>query len=341
MPNVLLTGGCGFIGSNLVHYLLEVEPDWTIINFDALTYAGNLANLDDLKGHPRDRFIKGEHHINREQVREAMAQGVKAIILHLAAESHVDRSILDSGPFVRTNVLGTQILLDAARQFQVERFLHVSTDEVYGSLGATGFFTEETPLAPNSPYAASKAASDLLVRSYHHTFGLPAVITRCSNIYGPYQFPEKLLPLFITNFLADQSVPVYGDGLQVRDWIHVHDHCAALHRVCKHGQAGEVYNIGGRCEKTNLEMTHTLLKVLGKPTSLIRHIADRLGHDRRYAIDCAKIEKELGWQPPPINFQERIEKDGKMVRREYAAWVENVRFGAHPGSIMKRNTASK
>jgi dTDP-glucose 4,6-dehydratase len=325
MPNVLLTGGCGFIGSSLVRYLLDAEPDWTIFNFDALTYAGNPANLDDLVSQPRYRFIKGDI-TNREQVREAMAQGVK-IVLHLAAESHVDRSILDSGPFVRTNVLGTQILLDAARQFQVERFLHVSTDEVYGSLGATGFFTEETPLAPNSPYAASKAASDLLVRSYHHTFGLPAVITRCSNNYGPYQFPEKLLPLFITNLLADQSVPVYGDGLQVRDWIHVRDHCAALHRVCTQGEPGQVYNIGGRCEKTNLELTHTLLKILGKPISLIRHIVDRLGHDRRYAIDCAKIEKQLGWRPA-VTFEDGLKKTVRWYQ-ENEPWVENVRSGAY------------
>ncbi len=325
MANLLLTGGCGFIGSNLVRHLLEVEPDWTVINFDALTYAGNPANLNDLKDHPRYRFVKGDI-TERAQVRDAMSQGVK-IIMHLAAESHVDRSILDSGPFVRTNVLGTQILLDAARQFKVERFLHVSTDEVYGSLGATGFFTEDTPLAPNSPYAASKAASDLLVRSYHHTFGLPAVITRCSNNYGPYQFPEKLLPLFITNLMADQSVPVYGDGLQVRDWIHVRDHCAALHRVCKHGQPGQVYNIGGRCERTNLEMTHTLLKILGKPPSLIRHIVDRLGHDRRYAIDCAKIEKELGWRPA-ITFEDGLKATVRWYQ-ENGAWVESVRSGAY------------
>jgi dTDP-glucose 4,6-dehydratase len=321
---LLLTGGCGFIGSNLVRNLLEAEPDWTIINFDALTYAGNLANLADLEGQPRYRFVKGDI-TDRDQVRAAMA-GAR-VVLHLAAESHVDRSIHDSGPFVRTNVLGTQILLDSARQFDVERFVHVSTDEVYGSLGATGYFTEDTPLAPNSPYAASKAASDLLVRSYHHTFGLSAVITRCSNNYGPYQFPEKLLPLFITNLMENKTVPVYGDGLQVRDWIHVRDHCAAIHRVAKEGRPGQVYNIGGRCEKTNLEMTHLLLKILDKPTSLIRHVTDRPGHDRRYAIDCSKIEKELGWKRV-VGFEEGL----RQTVRWYQAnpeWIESVRSGEY------------
>ncbi len=212
-------------------------------------------------------------------------------------------------------------------QFDVERFIHVSTDEVYGSLGATGYFSEETPLAPNSPYAASKAASDLLVRSYQHTFGLPAVITRCSNNYGPYQFPEKLLPLFIINLMEDKSVPVYGDGLQVRDWIHVADHCSAIHRVAKEGTPGQVYNVGGRCEKTNLEMTRLLLDILGKPASLIRHVADRLGHDRRYAIDCSKIEKELGWQPA-VAFEEGLRQTVAWYQSN-SEWVASVRSGAY------------
>lgn len=299
---VLVTGGCGFIGSNFVRYLLDAELDVSVINLDALTYAGNPANLADVAEHPRYRFVKGDI-TDRECVLH-VTEGVEAI-LHLAAESHVDRSIHDSGPFVRTNVLGTQVLLDAARQHNVARFLHVSTDEVYGSLGDTGAFTEETPLAPNSPYSASKAASDLLVRAYHHTYGVPAIITRCSNNYGPYQYPEKLLPLFISNLLRDEPVPVYGDGLQVRDWLHVRDHCAALHCAWRKGRPGEVYNVGGRCEKTNLELTHTLLRILGKPTSLIRHVADRLGHDRRYAIDCTKIERELGWRPA-VTFEQGL-----------------------------------
>jgi dTDP-glucose 4,6-dehydratase len=237
----------------------------------------------------------------------------------------VDRSIQDSGPFVRTNVLGTQVLLDAAKEFKVPRYLQVSTDEVYGTLGPTGAFTEETPLAPNSPYAASKAAADLLVRSYVHTFGLNAVITRCSNNYGPYQFPEKLIPLFVSNLLDDKQVPVYGDGQQVRDWIHVLDHNAAVEAVWQNGKAGEVYNIGGRCEKTNLELTHTLLDLLGKPKSLIRYVQDRPGHDRRYAIDCTKIERELNWRPT-VAFADGL-RDTIQWYRDHQGWVNAIRSG--------------
>jgi dTDP-glucose 4,6-dehydratase len=325
MPRVLVTGGCGFIGSNLVRYLLEAEPELTVVNLDALTYAGNPANLADVARSPRYRFVKGDI-TDRDCVSRALEGGAEAI-LHLAAESHVDRSIHDSGPFVRTNVLGTQVLLDAAREFKVSRFVHVSTDEVYGSLGPTGAFTEETPLAPNSPYSASKAGSDLLVRAYHHTFGLPALITRCSNNYGPYQFPEKLIPLFITNLLRDEPVPVYGDGQNVRDWLHVRDHCAAIHRVWRQGRVGEVYNIGGRCEKTNLELTHALLRILGKPTTLIRYVPDRPGHDRRYAIDCSKIERELGWRPE-VTFDRGLEETVAWYKAN-AAWVQAIRSGAY------------
>jgi dTDP-glucose 4,6-dehydratase len=262
---------------------------------------------------------------DRDAVRAALP-GADSII-HLAAESHVDRSIQDSGPFVRTNVVGTQVLLDAAKELGVRRFVQVSTDEVYGSLGAAGQFTEETPLAPNSPYAASKAAADLLVRSYHHTFGLPALITRCSNNYGPYQFPEKLIPLFISNLSRDEPVPVYGDGLQVRDWIHVRDHCAGIHRAWRAGRAGEVYNFGGRCEKTNLDLTHTLLAAQGKPASLIRHVKDRPGHDRRYAIDCSKAERELGWKPA-VPFEEGLRQTVAWYR-DHAEWVARVRTGEY------------
>jgi dTDP-glucose 4,6-dehydratase len=325
MRTVLVTGGCGFIGSNFVHYLLETDPEIRVVNFDCLTYAGNLANLADLEAHPRYQFIKGDI-TNREQVHEALRGGIQAI-LHFAAESHVDRSIHDSGPFVRTNVLGTQVLLDAAREFEVERYVQISTDEVYGSLGPTGFFTEETPLAPNSPYAASKAAADMLVRSYVHTFGVPALITRCSNNYGPYQFPEKVIPLFISNLLHDEPIPVYGDGLNVRDWIHVRDHCAAINLVWRNGKIGEVYNIGGRCERTNLELTHNLLEVMGKPKSLIRYVKDRLGHDRRYAIDCSKIERELGWRPT-IPFDEGL-RDTVRWYKEHTKWVANIRNGEY------------
>ena len=262
MSKLLVTGGCGFIGSNFVRHLLATDPGVSIVNFDCLTYAGNLANLADVADHPRYKFVKGDI-TDREQVRSAMQLGVTDVI-HFAAESHVDRSIQDSGPFVRTNVLGTQILLDAAREFGVKKYVQVSTDEVYGSLGDTGYFTETTPLHPNSPYSASKTGADLLVQAYEHTFGLPAVITRCSNNYGPYQFPEKLIPLFVTNLLRDEPVPVYGDGQQVRDWIHVLDHCTGVEAAWRKGKPGEVYNFGGRCEKTNLELTHTLLELLGK-----------------------------------------------------------------------------
>ena len=250
MPTLLVTGGCGFIGSNFVRHLLATDPATTVINFDALTYAGNLANLADVANYPRYSFVKGDI-TDREQVRAAMGKGVTDVI-HFAAESHVDRSIQDSGPFVRTNVIGTQFLLDAAREFNVAKYVQVSTDEVYGSLGPTGAFTETTPLDPSSPYSASKAAADMLVKAYQHTFGMHAVITRCSNNYGPFQFPEKLIPLFITNLMKDVPVPVYGDGMQVRDWIHVLDHCTGVEAAWRIGKSGEVYNFGGRCEKPNL-----------------------------------------------------------------------------------------
>lgn len=324
MPTLLVTGGCGFIGSNFVRHLLSAAPDVSVVNFDCLTYAGNLANLADLDGHPRYRFVRGDV-TDREAVRAA-ARGVQGVI-NFAAESHVDRSIQDSGPFVRTNVLGTQVLLDAAREAGVERYVQVSTDEVYGSLGADGFFTEETPLAPNSPYSASKAGADLLVRSYVHTFGLPAVITRCSNNYGPYQFPEKLVPLFITNLLRDEPVPVYGDGLQIRDWIHVRDHCAAVERAWRAGRPGAVYNVGGRSERTNLELTHLLLDLLGKPRTLIRYVKDRPGHDRRYAIDCSRIERELGWRAQ-VPLEEGLRETIRWYQ-DHADWVAQVRSGEY------------
>jgi dTDP-glucose 4,6-dehydratase len=320
MARVLVTGGAGFIGSNFVRLLLTTDPAIEVVNFDCLTYAGNLANLADLENNPRHRFVRGDV-TDRGQVRAAMA-GVTDVI-HFAAESHVDRSIQDSGPFVRTNVLGTQVLLDAAREAGVAKYVQVSTDEVYGSLGATGLFTEETPLQPNSPYSASKAGADLLVRAYHHTFGFPAVTTRCSNNYGPYQFPEKLIPLFVSNLLADQQVPVYGDGMQVRDWIHVLDHCRGVEAAWRHGTPGEVYNFGGRCEMPNIELTKLLLKLLGKPDSLIRYVADRPGHDRRYAIDCSKAERELGWTPR-VPFDRGLAETIDWYRAN-AAWVAAIK----------------
>ena len=322
---LLVTGGCGFIGSNFIRYLLENDPSVKVTNFDCLTYAGNLENLTDIADDPRYGMVRGDI-TDREQVAAVMEEGITAIF-NFAAESHVDRSIQDSGPCVRTNVLGTQVLLDAARRFEVPRFIQISTDEVYGSLGPTGAFTEETPLAPNSPYAASKAAADLLVRGYVHTFGLPALITRCSNNYGPYQFPENLIPLFISNLLRNEPVPVYGDGQNVRDWIHVRDHCAGIERVWRRGRVGEVYNIGGRCERTNLELTHTLLEAVGKPRSLIRYVPDRPGHDRRYAIDCKKIETELGWRPS-ISFADGITETVSWYKT-HADWIARIRNGEY------------
>ncbi len=324
MAHVLVTGGCGFIGSNFIRHLLDTRRDVRVTNLDKLTYAGNLANLADVSGDHRYRFLHGDI-TDRDLVRIAV-RGVDAVI-NFAAESHVDRSIHDSTPFVTTNVLGTQVLLDAAREFDVPRFVQVSTDEVYGSLGPTGYFTEETPLAPNSPYSASKAAADLLVRSYVHTFGFPAIITRCSNNYGPFQFPEKLIPLFITNLLHDKPVPVYGTGQNVRDWIHVRDHCVAIETVWRHGRPGEVYNIGGKCERTNLQITHALLDALDKPRALIRFVMDRPGHDLRYAIDSSKIERELGWHPT-IPFEDGLRETIHWYQ-DHMDWVEHIRSGEY------------
>ena len=321
MSKVLVTGGCGFIGSNFIRQLLATDSSVSVVNFDALTYAGNLANLADVAGNPRYSFIKGDI-TNRDDVRSALNSGITDVI-HFAAESHVDRSIQDSGPFVRTNVIGTQILLDAVREFKIGKYVHVSTDEVYGSLGPTGAFLETTPLDPSSPYSASKAASDLLVKAYHHTFGMHAVITRCSNNYGPYQFPEKLIPLFVTNLLNDQQVPVYGDGMQIRDWIHVLDHCSGVEAAWRRGRSGEVYNFGGRCEKANLHLTLLLLELLGKPKTLIKYVADRLGHDRRYAIDCTKAETELGWSPK-ITFEHGLQGTIDWYKAN-AEWVANIK----------------
>lgn len=301
---ILVTGGAGFIGSNFIHYMFKKYPDVKIINLDLLTYAGNLENLKDIAEKPNYTFVKGD--IADIKVVNEVIPGVDYIV-NFAAESHVDRSIEDPSVFVRTNVIGTQVLLDAAKRHGVERFLQISTDEVYGSLGPTGYFTEETPLAPNSPYSASKAGADLLVRAYHETYGLPVLITRCSNNYGPYQFPEKLIPFFIKRLLNGQTVPVYGDGLHIRDWLHVEDHCSAIDLVLRKGRVGEVYNIGGNNEKTNIEITKLILAELDKPESMIEYVEDRLGHDRRYAIDSSKIKSELGWSPK-ITFEDGIKQ---------------------------------
>lgn len=291
---VLVTGGVGFIGSNFIRHIRQEHSDWQITNLDKLTYAGNPENLKDMEGRPGYRFVRGDI-ADREAVDGLLGQGFD-IIVNFAAESHVDRSILDASPFIETNVKGTQVLLEGARQHGVERFVQVSTDEVYGSVDS-GHCDEGSLLAPNSPYSASKAAADLLCRAYFKTHGLPVVITRCTNNLGPYQFPEKLIPLVITNALEDKAVPVYGDGLNVRDWIFVLDHCRALEFVIRKGRPGETYNVGSGNEKTNLDIIHKLLELLDKPRSLIQFVSDRPAHDRRYALDCSKIAGELDWKP--------------------------------------------
>ena len=325
---ILVTGGCGFIGSNFIRYLLKTYPDYSVINVDKLTYAGNLENLSDLSPSPRYHFLRGDI-ADASQMEELVSKGVDAVV-NFAAESHVDRSIEDPTAFMKTNVFGTFVLLETLRKvFQKQRilFLHVSTDEVYGSLGESGAFTEETPLAPNSPYAASKTAADMMVRAYYQTYGLPAVITRCSNNYGPYQFPEKLIPLMISNAMEDKELPMYGDGLNIRDWIHVEDHCRGLDVVLHRGRKGEVYNIGGRSEKTNLSVAQAILDHLGKPHSLLRFVADRPGHDRRYAMDFSKIEKELGWSPW-VTFEEGIRRTVEWYQT-YRQWWKKIKTGEY------------
>lgn len=299
---LLVTGGAGFIGNCFIRHILNKYPDYQVINLDALTYAGNLENLKDVENNPNYKFVHGNI-CDKKLVKELM-QKVDCCV-NFAAESHVDRSI--SGPeiFIETNVAGTLNLLQNAKEAKIQRYLQVSTDEVYGSLGKEGYFTEETPIAPNSPYSASKASADLLVRAYFETYKMPVLITRCSNNYGPYQYPEKLIPLFISNLLKGEKVPVYGDGMNIRDWLYVYDHCSAIDAVLHKGKEGEVYNIGGNNEKANIEITKLLIKKLGKDESSIRYIEDRLGHDRRYAIDSAKIKKELGWEPS-LTFEEGI-----------------------------------
>ncbi len=329
LKRLLVTGGCGFIGSNFVRFELETYQDVEITNLDALTYAGNPDNLADLADHSRYRFVRGDV-ADAALVRDLLAGGFDAVV-HFAAESHVDRSIGDATPFLHTNIVGTQCLLDAARLAKIPRYVQVSTDEVYGTLAPDDPpFTESTPLAPNSPYAASKAGADLLVRAAHHTHGMDTVITRCSNNYGPYQFPEKLIPLFITNALSDTPLPVYGDGHQVRDWIHVLDHCRGVDAALRQGRTGAIYNFGGRSERYNLDVTHLVLKLTGKPESLIRHVTDRPGHDRRYAVECALAERELGWRPT-VSFERGLAETVAWYRAN-ETWVERVKSGAYRAS---------
>ena len=341
MKRVLVTGGAGFIGSNFIQYILDNQKEEILlVNLDLLTYAGNPENLQSVEGDSRYRFVRGDIR-DRELLEELFGEYDFDTVVHFAAESHVDRSIVEPEIFLTTNIVGTQTLLDAAkRHWKVEpedrysreyranvRYLQVSTDEVYGALGKTGMFSERTPLSPNSPYSASKAGADMIVRAYYETSGLPVNITRCSNNYGPYQFPEKLIPLMIHNALEDRPLPVYGDGLQVRDWLHVRDHCAAIEAVLKRGVAGEVYNIGGNNERANIEIVRLILTELGKPESLIRHVQDRPGHDRRYAIDNTKITTELGWAPA-YTF-ERGMIDTIQWYLSHWEWVERVTSGEY------------
>jgi dTDP-glucose 4,6-dehydratase len=304
MKNILITGGAGFIGSNFINYILDERDDYNIINLDKLTYAGNLENLISSESKKNYHFVKGDI-TNEELVNYLFQKYEIKYVINFAAESHVDRSILGSEVFFISNVLGTNVLLEAARKFEVEKFLQVSTDEVYGSLGSDGLFTEETPLHPNSPYSASKASADMMALSFHHTYGLPVVITRCSNNYGPYQFPEKLIPLMIINTLNNKKLPVYGDGMNVRDWIYVIDHNRAVETVFENGEVGEVYNIGANTEMPNIEIVKLILEKLGKTDEMIEYVKDRPGHDRRYAIDSGKIENELGWNPK-FSFEDAI-----------------------------------
>ena len=324
--NILVTGGAGFIGSNHVRYLLE-QADDRVVNFDLLTYAGNLENLAGLEDHPRYRFVKGDIR-DAELVGKLLDEESIEAVVHFAAESHVDRSLDAPGTFLDTNTCGTQVLLQCALRHQLDRFVMVSTDEVYGSLApdAPGF-TETSPLEPNSPYAASKAAADLICRAYHHTFGLDVRITRCSNNYGPYQFPEKLIPLMIANALEDKALPIYGDGLNVRDWLHVADHCRAVDLVMRRGRAGEVYNVGGGNEWANLDLVKILLERLGKPESLITFVKDRPGHDRRYAIVADKLTSALGWQPQ-FSFPDGLAATVQWYL-DNSAWWEKIRSGEY------------
>ncbi len=316
---LLITGGAGFIGSCFIRHMLNTYPGYKVVNLDILGYAGNLENLKDVEDNPNYSFVQGD--ICDKKLVAQLMENVDCC-LNFAAETHVDRSITGPEIFVISNVLGTQNLLSWAKEFKIKRYLQISTDEVYGSLGKTGYFTETTPLAPNSPYSASKASADMIVRAYFETYKTPVLITRCSNNYGPYQYPEKLIPLFITNALQDKQVPVYGDGLNIRDWLYVYDHCRAIDAVLHKGKEGEVYNIGGNNEKTNLEITEIILNALDKPESLIKFVEDRLGHDRRYAIDSSKIQQELGWEPQ-MDFEQGIKTaiDWYIDNQE---WVRNL-----------------
>ena len=342
---ILVTGGAGFIGSNFIRYLLARHAADEVVNLDALKYSGNLETLADIADDPRYRFVHGDI-ADAEIVCEAM-QGA-AVVVNFAAESHVDRSIEDPEAFLHTNVDGTLVLLQAARRADVQCFVQVSTDEVYGSLGPSGCFVESSPLRPSSPYAASKAAADLLALSFWTTYHLPVVVTRCSNNFGPYQFPEKIIPLFVTNALADELLPLYGDGMNVRDWIYVEDHCAALDLVLRSGRPGEIYNVGASSERSNRELTELILSILDKPLSLIRYVSDRPGHDRRYALDATKMRAEFDWRPLHT-FDDALRRT-VLWYRDHPTWWQRVKsgeyrtyyermYGARLGDVQQRRSA--
>ncbi|MEF9992431.1 MAG: dTDP-glucose 4,6-dehydratase [Romboutsia sp.] len=324
MKKILVTGGAGFIGGNFIHYMVNKYPQYMIVNLDLLTYAGNLETLKGIEEKSNYKFIKGDI-TDRAFIFELFESEKFDIIVNFAAESHVDRSVINPDIFVHTNILGTQVLLDACRFFGIERYHQVSTDEVYGDLPLDRddlFFTEETPLNPSSPYSASKASADFLVNSYHRTFGVPATISRCSNNYGPYHFPEKLIPLIIIRALNNESLPVYGKGKNIRDWLYVEDHCSAIDLIIHDGKVGQVYNVGGHNEKTNLDVVKTILTILDKPFDLITYVTDRPGHDLRYAIDPTKLENELGWKAK-YNFDSGIEMTIKWYL-DNKSWWENI-----------------
>lgn len=346
MKTVLVTGGAGFIGSNFVKQMLNNHPEYNIINLDSLTYAGNLENLQDIAASSKYMFIKADIR-DREKIDEIFRTNKITNVVNFAAESHVDRSIEEPEVFLTTNIMGTQVLLDTSKKYwKVNpddkycneflpgvKFLQVSTDEVYGALGATGMFVETMPLLPNSPYSATKASADLMVRAYHETFGLPVNITRCSNNYGPYQFPEKLIPLIINNCLKEKDLPVYGDGMQIRDWLHVSDHCAAIDVVMHKGRDGEVYNIGGNNEKANIEIVKRIIHTLEKSEQLIKYVKDRPGHDRRYAIDNTKITTELGWEPA-YTFEQGMTETIQWYL-DHNQWIENIASGDYSNYYEK------